>query len=43
MTFMHRDVVGLGTLDFVLRIIRVRVIGITFVVNILGMHLDDGA
>ena len=30
MTFLHRDLVGLGTLNFVMRIIRVRVVELLF-------------
>jgi hypothetical protein len=33
---MHRDVIGLGTLDFVLRIILARVTGMPCVVNAYG-------
>src|SRR5579872_6736485 len=43
MTFMHRDVVGLHTLDFVLRIIGARVTGIPLVINVFCMHFDDHA
>jgi hypothetical protein len=40
---MHRDVIGLGTLDFVLRIILARVTGMPFVVNVDCVHLDERA
>jgi len=40
---MHRDVIGLGTLDFVLRIILARVTGMPFVVNVDCVHLDKCA
>lgn len=40
---MHRDVIGLGAFDFVLRIIFARVMDVPFIVNVVGMHLDDRA
>jgi hypothetical protein len=41
LTFMHRDMLGLATLDFILRIVLARVMGIPLVVNIFGMHFND--
>ena len=41
MTFVHRDVVRLVALDFILRIILARVVRISFVIEIFGMNLDD--
>jgi hypothetical protein len=38
---MHRDVVGLAALDFILRIILARVMSVSLVVNVFGMHFDD--
>lgn len=43
MTFMRRDVIRLRALDFVLRIVLAGVVGMSFVVEILGVYLDDGA
>src|SRR6185312_6983211 len=40
-TFMHRDVIGLAALDFILRIVLARVMGVPFVVSVLCMDLDD--
>jgi hypothetical protein len=40
---MHCYVIGLGTLNFVLRIICVRVMGISFVIDVLRVNLDDRA
>jgi hypothetical protein len=40
---MHRDVVGLVALDFILRIFLARVVCITFVSNIFCVHLNDPA
>jgi len=34
LTFMHRDVLGLATLDFILRIVVARVMGVPLVVNV---------
>src|SRR6185437_13525283 len=39
--FMHRDVVGLVTLDFILWIIRARVMRVSLVIRVFCMHLDD--
>jgi hypothetical protein len=38
---MHRDVLGLAALDFILRIVLARVMGVPLVVNVFGMHFDD--
>jgi hypothetical protein len=43
LTFMHRDVLGLATFYFILRIILTRVVGMSLIVNILRMHFDDRA
>ena len=40
-TFMHRDVVGLVALDFILRIIGTRVMCISLVFDIFRVNLDD--
>src|SRR5579864_6886213 len=39
--FVHGDVVGLVALDFILRIIRRRVVRISLVIRIFRMNLDD--
>src|ERR1019366_7887805 len=39
--FVHRNVVGLVTLDLVLRVVRAGVMGVTLVVSVLLVHLDD--
>ena len=39
--FVHRDVVGLVALDFILRFIRARMMGIALVIHVAGMHTDD--
>ena len=41
MTFMRRDVIRFRALDFVLRIVLARVVGMSFVVEIFGVYLDD--
>src|SRR5437016_9406680 len=41
--FVHGNVVGLAALDFVLRIVLARVVGVAFEVHISRMHLDDCA
>ena len=38
---MHRDVVGLVALDFILWIILARVMGMPLVIGVFGVHLDD--
>jgi hypothetical protein len=43
LTFMHRNVIGLAALDFILRIVLARVMGVPLVVNVLSMHFDDVA
>ena len=43
MTFMRRDVVRLGALDFILRIVLARVVGMSFVIEIFGVYLDNCA
>lgn len=43
MTFVRRDVVRLRALDFILRIVVARVVGMPFVVEIFGVYLDDCA
>src|SRR6185312_14439206 len=43
MSFMHRNVVGLAALDFVLWIVLARVVDVSLVVDVLGMHFDDRA
>src|SRR6185437_6533060 len=43
LTFMHRNVIGLAAFDFILRIVLARVMSVSFVVNVFGMHLDDRA
>jgi hypothetical protein len=40
LTFMHRDVLGLAALDFILRIILTCVVSVSLVVNVLRMHFD---
>ena len=40
-TFVHRDMVGLVTLDLVLWIVHARVMGVPLVVGVFCMHLDD--
>src|SRR6476620_7178336 len=40
-TFVHRDMVGLVALDFILRIIWGRVVRISLVIRIFRMNLDD--
>src|SRR5271157_1309910 len=39
--FVHRDVVGLIALDFILRIIRSGVVYVSLVINICCMHRND--
>ena len=39
--FVHRDVVGLVALDFILRFIRAGAVHMSFVSNILEVDLDD--
>src|SRR5689334_10276422 len=38
---VHRDVVGFVALDFILWLILARVVGVPFIVDVLGVHLDD--
>ena len=40
---MKRDMIGLVAFNRVLRIIRARVMGVTLVVGVFLMHLDDFA
>jgi hypothetical protein len=40
-TLVERDMVGLGTLDLILRIVRARMMGVAPVIEIPGMHADD--
>jgi hypothetical protein len=40
---MHRDMLSLAALDFILRIVLARVMGISLVVNVFGMNFDDRA
>ena len=40
-TFVHRDVVGLVALDFILRLFLARVVCLAFVINIFRVHRDD--
>src|SRR5665213_3014165 len=40
---VHGDVIGLATLDFVLRTLRARVMDMAFVVDVSRMHADDRA
>jgi hypothetical protein len=40
---MHGDVIGLVALNFVLRIVFAGVMSVTFVIEIFGMHFDNGA
>jgi hypothetical protein len=40
-TFMRRDVIRLVTLDFVLRIVLARVVGMSFVVEVPCVYLAD--
>jgi len=40
---MHRDMVCLIAFDFILRLIRVGVMRVSFVVDVLFMDLDDPA
>ena len=40
-TFVHRDVVGLVALDFILWIVRARVMRVSLVISIFCMNLDD--
>jgi hypothetical protein len=37
---MHRDVIGLITLNLVLRVIDTTAVGVTFVLHIFCVHLD---
>jgi len=39
--FVHRDVIGFITLDFILRIIRAGVVRMSLVIGISCMHLND--
>src|SRR6185312_2668010 len=43
MTFMRRDMLCLGALDFILRVLLARAVGMSFVIKILGVYLDDCA
>ena len=43
MTLMHRNVIGLAALDFILRLILARVMSVPLVVKVLCMHFDDSA
>lgn len=38
---MHRDVIGLITLNLVLWVIDTTAVGVTFVLHIFCVHLDD--
>jgi len=38
---MHRDVLGLVALDFILWIIRARMMSVTLVIDVFCTHLDD--
>jgi hypothetical protein len=38
---MHGDMIGLVALDFILRFFLTRVVRMTLVKNVFGMHLDD--
>jgi hypothetical protein len=40
---MHRDVIGLAALDFILRIVLARVMGISLVIDVVRMNFDDRA
>jgi len=40
---VRRDVIGLVAPDLVLRVIRAGVVRVSLVVEIPGVHLDDGA
>ena len=40
---MHRNVIGLTALDFILRIVLARVMGMSLVVDVFDMHFDDRA
>jgi hypothetical protein len=42
-TFVHRDVIGLIALDFILRIIRAGVMSVSLVIGVSCMDLDDPA
>jgi hypothetical protein len=42
-TFVHRDVIGLVALDFILRIIRAGVMSVSLVIGVSCMDLDDPA
>jgi hypothetical protein len=42
-TLMHRDVISLITLNLVLRVIDTAAMGVTFVLHIFRVHLDDFA
>jgi len=39
--FVHRDVVRLVARDLILRLFFAGVVGVAFVVDIFGVHLDD--
>src|SRR5665647_2376596 len=43
MTFMRRDVVCRGALDFILRVVLARAVGMSFVIEILDVYRDDCA
>ena len=40
---MRRDVVCLGALDFILRVVLARAVGMSFVIKILSVYPDDCA
>lgn len=42
-SFVHRNMVGLVALNLVLRLIGTGVVGVSFVVHVFAMHLDDSA
>ena len=41
LTFMHRNMIGFTTLDFILRVIFAHVMGISFVIEVFRMNFDD--
>ena len=40
---MHGDMVGFIALDFILRFLRIGVMGVSFVAHVSRMHLDNPA
>lgn len=38
---MHRNMIGFATLDFILRVVFARVMGVSFVIEVFRMNFDD--